>query len=105
LGEKKKSITVSNCPLRVQFEPWLDQGELSRDPQLSGATFTEQNATHSDYLSFSPMKSQPKPQSLFLSNDLSKIQSFVPFFIPFIFSLHAEKPNIIFVLADDLGLG
>ena len=25
------------------------------------------------------------------------------FFIPFIFSLHAEKPNIIFVLADDLG--
>jgi hypothetical protein len=52
LGEKKKSITVSNCPLRVQFEPWLDQSELSRDPQLNGATFTEQNATHSDYLSF-----------------------------------------------------
>ena len=25
------------------------------------------------------------------------------FFIPFIFSLYAEKPNIIFVLADDLG--
>jgi hypothetical protein len=52
LGEKKKSITVSNCPLRVQFEPWLDQSELSRDPQLNGATFTEQNATHADYLSF-----------------------------------------------------
>jgi hypothetical protein len=52
LGEKKKSITVSNCPLRVQFEPWVDQGELSRDPKLNGATFTEQNATHSDYLSF-----------------------------------------------------
>ena len=52
LGEKKKSITVTNCPLRVQFEPWLDQGELSRNPRLSGATFTEQNATHSDYLSF-----------------------------------------------------
>tara|TARA_B110000467_G_C18213437_1_gene418818 strand:- start:177 stop:995 length:819 start_codon:yes stop_codon:yes gene_type:complete len=52
LGEKKKSITVSNCPLRVQFEPWLDQGELSRDPKLYGATFTEQNATHSDYLSY-----------------------------------------------------
>ena len=52
LGEKKKSITVSNCPLRVQFEPWLDQSELSRDPQLNGATFTEQNATHPDYLSF-----------------------------------------------------
>ena len=52
LGEKKKSITVSNCPLRVHFEPWLDQSELSRDPQLNGATFTEQNATHPDYLSF-----------------------------------------------------
>lgn len=52
LGEKKKSITVSNCPLRVQFEPWLDQSELSRDPKLYGATFTEQNATHADYLSF-----------------------------------------------------
>jgi hypothetical protein len=30
----------------------VDQGELSRDPKLNGATFTEQNATHSDYLSF-----------------------------------------------------
>jgi hypothetical protein len=52
LGGRRKSITVSNCPLRVQFEPWLDQGELSRDPQLSGVTFTEQNATRADYLSF-----------------------------------------------------
>ncbi|MFL2927657.1 MAG: hypothetical protein ACJZ72_03605 [Opitutales bacterium] len=52
LGEKKKSITVSNCPLRVHFEPWLDQSELSRGPQLNGASFTEQNATHADYLSF-----------------------------------------------------
>jgi hypothetical protein len=52
LGEKKKSITVSNCPLRVHFEPWLDQSELSRDPQLKGASFTKQNATHADYLSF-----------------------------------------------------
>ena len=52
LGEKKKSITVSNCPLRVQFEPWLEQGEISRDPEFNGTTFTERNATHSDYLSF-----------------------------------------------------
>ena len=32
-----------------------------------------------------------------------KIRHLFLFFIPFIFSLHAEKPNIIFVLADDLG--
>lgn len=60
LGEKKKSITVANCPLRVQFEPWLDQGELSRDPKLNGATFTEQNATHADYLSFLADKKSAK---------------------------------------------
>ena len=30
LGGQKKSITVTNCPLRVKFEPWLDQGQLSR---------------------------------------------------------------------------
>ena len=32
-----------------------------------------------------------------------KIRHLFLFFIPFIFSLHAEKPNIVFVLADDLG--
>ena len=32
-----------------------------------------------------------------------KIRHLFLFFIPFIFSLYAEKPNIIFVLADDLG--
>ncbi len=60
LGEKRKSIAVSNCPLRVQFEPWLEQGELSRDPQLNGVTFTEQNATHADYLSYLANEKSPK---------------------------------------------
>ena len=52
LGGKQKSITVSNCPLRVKFEPWLDQSEISRNPELNGANFTEHNATHPDYVSF-----------------------------------------------------
>ena len=52
LGGQKKSITVSNCPLRVKFEPWLDQGELSRDPDLNGAKFIQQKATHPNYVSF-----------------------------------------------------
>ena len=52
LGGQKKSITVSNCPLRVKFEPWLDQGQLSEDPDLNGANFIEQNSTHPNYVSF-----------------------------------------------------
>ena len=52
LGGQKKSITVTNCPLRVKFEPWLDQGQLSGDPDLTGANFIEQNSTHPNYVSF-----------------------------------------------------
>jgi hypothetical protein len=52
LGGKQKSITVSNCPLRVKFEPWLDQSEISRNPELDGTNFTEHNATRPDYVSF-----------------------------------------------------
>ena len=52
LGGQKKLITVSNCPLRVKFEPWLDQGELNGNPDLNGANFIEQNATHPNYLAF-----------------------------------------------------
>ena len=52
LGGQKKSITVTNCPLRVKFEPWLDQGQLSGDPDLTGANFIEHNSTHPNYVSF-----------------------------------------------------
>lgn len=51
-GGGKKSITVSNCPLPVKLEPWLDQGELARSPELTGSRFKEGNATHPGYVSF-----------------------------------------------------
>ena len=52
LGGQKKVITVSNCPLRVKFEPWLDQGELNGNPDFNGANFIEHNATHPNYLAY-----------------------------------------------------
>ena len=52
LGVQKKIITVTNCPLRVKFEPWLDLGQLSGNPDLTGANFIEHNSTHPNYVSF-----------------------------------------------------
>ena len=60
LGEEKKSITVSNCPLRLKFEPWLENRELSRKPDLKGSRFTECNATHTGYVSFLADQSSSK---------------------------------------------
>jgi hypothetical protein len=53
LGGRQKSITVSNCPLPVKFEPWLDDRELSNKPELKGSSFTEGNASRPGYVSFS----------------------------------------------------
>ena len=102
-GGTNKRITVENCPLKVRLEPWLEGKKPSRKPGLEGAAFETADTKHGDRMAY---EANVRSSKLSISIAQMMMKSITLLFI-FCFSSHwpgrTAKPNVIFVLADDLG--